>query len=132
MSATDPIADLLTRLRNANARMMDSVEVPASRLKGEILAILKREDFIANYVLRKRRNEQYYKVFLHYTPDGEKAFQKLRRVSTPGRRVYVTRDRLPIVSGGLGVAIVSTSKGLLTSREAWAKGVGGEVICEIW
>ena len=129
---TDPIADMFTRLRNANRRMLASIEVPASKLKGELLSILKREAYINNYVLRKRRNVPYFKVYLHYTESGEKAFNQIKQISKPSRRIYVGRDELPIVARGMGIAIVSTSSGVLTSLEARRAGVGGEVMCHIW
>lgn len=132
MTMVDPIADLLTRLRNCNMREQASFEVPASKAKGEVLRLLKEEGYIRNFVSRKRKSFSYYKVFMHYTPEGEKAFTHLDRVSRPGRRVYVPRKRLPIVARGTGVAIVSTSRGVLTSKQAWKEGVGGEVICTIW
>ncbi|MFH1538430.1 MAG: 30S ribosomal protein S8 [bacterium] len=132
MTMVDPVSDLLTRLRNCNMRRQESFEVPASGLKEEILRLLKEEGYIRNFVQRKRKTFLYYKVFLHYTPQGEKAFLNLNRVSRPGRRVYVPRKKLPIVARGAGTAIVSTSKGVLTSRQAWKAGVGGEVLCTIW
>ena len=128
----DPIADMLTRLKNANRRMLPSVELPASKIKGEILSIMKRETYIRNYVLRKRRNVPCFKVYLHYTEDSVRAFNDIKQISKPGRRVYVNHDKLPIVARGMGIAIVSTSKGIFTSLEARRAGVGGEVICHIW
>ena len=128
----DPIADMLTRLKNANRRMLPSVELPASKIKGEILNIMKREAYIRNYVLRKRRSVPYFKVHLHYTEDGVRAFNSIKQISKSSRRVYVNHDELPIVARGMGIAIVSTSKGILTSLEARRAGVGGEVICHIW
>lgn len=132
MTMVDPIADLLVRLRNSNSKKLAAFEVPASKLKGEVLRLLKEEGYIRNYVLRRRRNISYFKVFMHYTSDGQCAFTELKQVSTPGRRAYISRSKLPIVARGMGVAVVSTSKGVMTSKRAWKSGVGGEVICEIW
>jgi small subunit ribosomal protein S8 len=132
MSMVDPIADLLTRIRNGNAARFPFVEVPQSRLKGEVIKLLKREGYIRNYSYRRRQTHMVLKVYLKYTDSGEKAFNNLQQVSRPGRRVYVGKDELPLVAGGLGTAIVSTSHGLMTSKEARNRGVGGEVICYVW
>ena len=112
---TDPVADMLTRIRNANKAMHERVEMPTSRLKEEIARILKEEGYIRGFRVQK----------------GE-SFDTLRRVSKPGRRVYARKDRLPRVLGGMGTAILSTSSGLVTSRTAEERGIGGEVICFVW
>lgn len=132
MSMTDTIADMLTRLRNGASQQFASVDMPASRMKVEILKLLKREGYIKNFVTRKRRSFNVLKVYLKYTEDGVCAFEKIMRVSKPGCRVYVDKKNIPIVAGGNGTAIISTSSGLLTSQEAWKRGLGGEVICKIW
>ncbi len=128
---TDPISDLLTRLRNAKKQKFETVEMPDSKLKQSVLKILKNEGYIRNYAVRKRKSFSVIKVFMKYTPEGEPAFDKIERVSRPGRRIYVDKDNLPVVAGGMGTAIVSTSSGVMTSHEAKQKGVGGEVICKV-
>ena len=132
MAMVDPIADLLTRIRNGNSAGFPFVEVPSSRLKGEMVRVLKREGYIRNYATRKRRTHPVIKIYLKYTDTGEKAFTHLQQVSRPGRRVYVGKKELPMIAGGLGCAIVSTSKGLMTSKQARISGLGGEVICYVW
>lgn len=132
MTMVDPIADLLTRIRNGNAAGFPFVEMPASRLKGDLARLLKREGYIRNFALRKRRTHPVLKIYLKYTDAGEKAFSQIQQVSRPGRRIYVGKRDLPVVAGGLGTAIVSTSHGLMTSKQARAEGVGGEVICYLW
>jgi small subunit ribosomal protein S8 len=132
MSINDPIADMLTRIRNGARQKFNTVDMPASRLKVEVLKILKREGYIKNFVTRKRKAYNILKVYLKYAEDGTCAFEKLDRVSTPGRRVYVDKNTIPIVAGGYGMAVISTSRGLLTSQEAHKKGVGGEVLCRVY
>jgi small subunit ribosomal protein S8 len=132
MAMVDPIADLLTRIRNGNAAGFPFVEVPASRMKGEVVRVLKREGYIRNFSMRKQETFRVIKIYLKYTDTGDKAFAHLQQVSRPGRRVYVGKKELPVVAGGVGMAIVSTSHGLMTSKQARAKGVGGEVICYVW
>jgi len=128
---TDPIADMLTRIRNAmTARHPDAV-VPTSRLKMEIAKILKAEGFIADYHLEKNRPESM-RIHLRYGERKEGIITGLRRVSRPGLRIYARRAELPRVRGGLGVAILSTSRGLMTDRDARKAGIGGEVLCYIW
>ena len=128
---TDPIADLLTRLRNGAKQKFASVEMPASRLKMEVLKILKREGYIKNFVTRKRKNFNTLKVYLKYSEAGENSFEKIDRVSKPGRRVYVDKKTIPIIAGGMGMAVISTSRGLLTSQEAYKRGLGGEVMFKV-
>ena len=128
---TDPVGDLLTRLRNARKQKFETVEMPDSKLKQSVLKILKNEGYIRNYAVRKRKSFNVLKVFMKYTPEGEPAFDELDRVSRPGRRVYVDKNNLPVVAGGMGTAIISTSGGVMTTQEAKKKGVGGEVLCKV-
>ncbi|MDD5748724.1 MAG: 30S ribosomal protein S8 [Actinomycetota bacterium] len=132
MTMTDPIADMLTRIRNASSSKNESVETSASRIKIEIAKILEREGFIKKYELVKKGNFDTIVIRLKYRPDHEPVIQGLKRISRPGLRVYAKKDRLPRVLGGLGIAIISTSRGLMTEKEAKARGVGGEVICYVW
>lgn len=132
MTMTDPIADMLTRIRNANTAYKDEVEMPASRLKEEIARVLSREGFVRGYRVEGDPPKRRIVVEMKYGPERERTISGVRRVSRPGRRVYADRGTLPRVQGGLGVAILSTSQGLLTDRQAARRGVGGEVICHIW
>ncbi len=133
MSMTDPIADLLTRIRNAYRVRHDRLDVPASRLKGEVCQILKDEGFIEDFHLRDQGPAHHQlRIMLRYTRDGEPLVRRVQRVSRPGRRVYRKADEIRPVLNGLGVGIVSTSQGLLTDKAARQRGVGGEVLCEIW
>jgi small subunit ribosomal protein S8 len=132
MTVTDPVADLLTRVRNANSAKHDNVEVPASNLNVEILRILREEGFIKNYELLRDRKFPTAKIALKYGPKQEMIISNLKRVSKPGLRVYAKRDKVPRVLRGLGVAIISTSKGVMTDREARKLGIGGEVLCYVW
>ena len=129
---TDPVADMLARIRNANRALHDRVEMPTSRLKEGIARILKEEGYIADYHVRKGESFDTLAIDLKYGRSRERVITDLRRVSKPGRRVYARKDRLPRVLGGMGVAILSTSSGLVTSRTAEEKGIGGEVVCFIW
>lgn len=129
---TDSIADMLTRLRNANAAKHDHVVVPASRLKMEIARILKSEGFIAEIQVMERKPQSQLRLQLRYGPRRQQILTGIRRVSRPGLRIYAKRSAVPRVRGGLGVAILSTSRGLMTDREARRLGVGGEVICYVW
>lgn len=133
MTMTDPIADLLTRIRNAQTAKHDRLDSPKSRVKAEICRILKDQGFITDFesVGGESTSEQL-RIFLRYADDGEPAIQHLQRVSRPGRRVYRGAGELRPVLNGLGVAIVSTSHGLMTDQQARAERVGGEVICEVW
>jgi small subunit ribosomal protein S8 len=128
---TDPIADLLTRVRNAAMARHDSVMIPASKMKIPIAKILKDEGFIADYAIIKGEPQRMIKITLKYI-DKQPAFIGLERVSKPGLRVYKGKGEIPRVFGGLGIAIISTSKGLLTGQEAWKKNLGGEVLCYVW
>ncbi len=131
-TVTDPIADMLTRIRNANAAGHDQVSIPASRLKVEIARILKEEGFIQDWKLISEGPQGTLRIVLKYGPKRERVLRGLRRVSKPGLRVYVRRQAIPRVRGGLGVAILSTSRGVLTDRQARRLGVGGEVLCYVW
>ena len=132
MSMTDAIADMLTRLRNANQAFHHKVDIPASRMKEEIAALLKSEGYISDYTFIEDRRQGILRIYLKYTPSRERVLAGLKRVSTPGRRVYVKRDAIPRVMRGLGMAIISTSHGIMTDREARQTGVGGEVIAYVW
>jgi small subunit ribosomal protein S8 len=129
---TDPIADMLTRIRNASKAEQEKVDIPASKLKVRIAEILKDEGFIKNFRRIEDNKQGTLRVYLKYGSGSEKMISGLVRVSTPGRRVYVTADEVPSVLGGMGVAIVSTSRGLLTDRESRRQKVGGEVLCYVW
>lgn len=132
MVMTDPIADMLTRIRNASKMKFDKVDIPSSRIKGEIVKILKEEGFIKNYKFLKDKRQGLIRVYLKYTQDERQILTGLKRVSTPGRRVYSGVDEIPHVKGGLGVAILSTPKGILTDKEARHSKLGGEILCYIW
>jgi small subunit ribosomal protein S8 len=132
MVLTDPIADFLTRIRNANMAKHDSVEIPASNIKKSLAEILKQEGFIKDYEVTEDGKQGVIKVFLKYGPNGERVISGLKRISKPGLRNYVSADNLPKVLNGLGIAIVSTSAGILTDKEAREKNVGGEVIAYVW
>ncbi len=131
MPVTDPIADYLTRVRNAVKAKKRFVEIPSSNMKVGISEILKKTKFIKDYEVIEDNKQNILKIELQYV-DGEASIQGLKRISTPGLRQYVSKDEIPRVRNGLGVAIISTSKGLLTDKEARREGVGGEVICYIW
>ena len=132
MSMTDPIADMLTRLRNANSAFHETVEMPYSKMKASIADILKREGYINGFTVEDAKVGKTLTLTLKYGPKRERSLAGLRRISKPGLRVYAKSTNLPQVLGGLGVAILSTSSGLLTDREAKDKGVGGEVLAYIW
>ncbi len=134
MSMTDPIADMLTRIRNGIQSRHDRVELPTSKLKVEIARILKAEGFISNFkvVEEEGKPQASLRVYLKYSEDGEPVIHGIERVSRPGRRVYRGKEDIPRVLGGLGLAIVSTSRGVLSGAEAARSGVGGEVLCQVW
>ncbi|WEV41101.1 30S ribosomal protein S8 [Lactobacillus sp. ESL0684] len=132
MVMTDPIADYLTRIRNANMAKHDSVEIPASNIKKSISEILKREGFIRDYEVADDNKQGIIKVFLKYGPNGERVISGLKRISKPGLRNYVSAEDLPKVLNGLGIAVVSTSAGVVTDKEARQKNVGGEVLAYVW
>ena len=129
---TDPIADMLTRIRNANRAMHERAEIPTSRMKEEIARLLKEEGYITDFHVEKGDSFDTLVVELKYGSNRERVLTDLKRVSKPGRRIYARKDRLPRVLGGMGTAIMSTSSGLVTSRTAEQEGIGGEVVCFIW
>lgn len=131
MNLTDPIADMLTRIRNANAAKHATVAIPFSRIKESIANILKNEGYIVDYEIKEEGTKKDIVVTLKFV-DGEEVVKGLRRISKPGRRVYSSVDNLPKVLGGLGIAIVSTPKGVLTDKECRKHSVGGEILCYIW
>jgi small subunit ribosomal protein S8 len=131
---TDPIADMLTRIRNANKALHETAEMPASKLKEQIARILTEEGYVRGYRV-EARDDLPYKVLvveLKYGRGRERVLTGLKRISKPGRRIYAGKDRLPRVLGGMGTAILSTSRGVITSRTAEREGIGGEVICFVW
>jgi small subunit ribosomal protein S8 len=132
MTMTDPVADLLTRLRNANSAFHDTVSLPHSKLKGNIADILKSEGYISDWSVEDARVGKTLTLSLKYGPNRERSIAGIKRVSKPGLRVYAKSTEIPQVLGGLGVAILSTSSGLLTDRQATKKGVGGEVLAYVW
>ncbi len=129
---TDPISDMLTRIRNAGSARFDKVDIPASRMKIALARIFKEEGFIKNYKVIKDNRQGILRVYLKYNEHQQPLIQGIRRVSKPGRRVYAGHEELPKVQGGLGVAVISTSQGVVTDRQARKSQVGGEVLCEIW
>lgn len=131
MVVTDPIADMLTRIRNAIMARHDSVLVPASKMKISVAKILKDEGFITDYSVLKGTPHRMIKVILKYV-DGRSVLVGIERVSKPGLRVYVGRGEIPRIYGGLGITILSTSKGVMTGQEAWRKNLGGELLCSVW
>jgi len=132
MNITDPIADMLTRIRNANNVNKDVVDIPASNLKINIAKTLKDEGFIREYKIIDNYPQNKVRVYLKYGQDDEKVISGIKRISKPGLRVYVDKDEIPRVLGGLGIAVISTSRGILTGKEARKEGVGGEVVCYVW
>ncbi len=129
---TDPIADALTRLRNANAAGHEKVDVPSSGLKVEIMRVLKDEGFVSDYKVIDDQRQGILRVYLRYGPGNERVLRGIVRTSKPGLRVYAGARKLPRVLSGMGIAILSTSKGVMTEREARRQGVGGEVLCHVW
>ena len=132
MTMTDPIADMLTRIRNANSVHHDKVEIPCSKIKTAIAEILKNEGFIKDFEVVPGKHQDVIRVLLKYGPNKEHVISGIKRISKPGLRVYSQKDQLPRVLGGLGIAIISTSKGLMTDREARKQMIGGEVLAYIW
>ena len=132
MSMTDPIADMLTRIRNGITSRHDRVELPSSKLKVEVAKILKSEGFISNFKVVEEGVQPTLRLYLKYSDDGEPVIHGIERISRPGRRVYRGKEAIPQVLGGLGLAIVSTSKGVLSGHDAVKSGVGGEVLCQVW
>ena len=129
---TDPIADMLTRVRNANLALHDSVDIPGSRLKAEIARVLDEQGYIAGYDVRDADVGTTIRIKLKYDEERRRVISGLQRVSKPGRRVYADGRSIPKVLGGMGVAIISTSGGVITGHEARRRGVGGEVLCSVW
>ena len=131
MSLTDPVADFLARIRNAIGARHQKLDVPASKLKTEIARILKEEGYITNYKVQEEEGKPVLRVYLKYG-GAQAAIRDLARVSRPGCRVYIGRDEIKRVQGGLGISIMTTPKGVMTGRQARREGVGGEVLCEVW
>jgi small subunit ribosomal protein S8 len=131
-NVSDPVADLLTRIRNANIAQKDELVTPVSKLSEAILRILEREGYIEGFEREGEGVHEAFRIRLKYGPRKRRTITGLRRISTPGRRSYRGRDKLPRVMGGLGIAIVSTSQGVMTDREAARKGIGGEVLAYVW
>lgn len=129
---TDPIADMLTRIRNANKALQEEVRMPTSRMKESIARILVEEGYVRDFRVEKGESFDSLVIQLKFGRNRERVISGLRRISRPGRRVYAKGDRLPRVLGGMGTAILSTSKGLITSRRAQEEGIGGEVVCFVW
>ena len=132
MTMTDPIADMLTRIRNANMVRHEKLELPASNLKKEIADILKREGFVRDYEFVEDNKQGVLRIFLKYSQNNERVITGVKRISKPGLRVYANAEELPKVLNGLGVAVVSTSKGVLTDKEAREQAIGGEVLAYVW
>jgi small subunit ribosomal protein S8 len=129
---TDPVADMLTRIRNGSLAEHEKVDIPSSKLRVRLAEILKEEGFIKNFRLIEDKRQGVLRVYLKYGPGQERVISGLRRVSKPGKRLYVGADRIPSVLGGMGVAILSTPRGVLTDRESRKAKVGGEVLCYVW
>jgi len=132
MSVSDPIADFLTCVRNAVRAKHRKVDVPATRLKTELARVLLRERFINNFKVIEDSRQGILRIYLKYNADDQNVISGIRRTSTPGRRAYVKKSAIPKVMGGLGTAILSTSRGLMTDREAREAGLGGELVCQVW
>jgi small subunit ribosomal protein S8 len=132
MNLTDPVADFLTRVRNAIRARQQKLDVPASKLKLEIARILKEEGYIANFKSTEEEGKRVLRVYLKYGSNNEPTISNVQRVSRPGCRVYVGRNEIPRVLGGLGINILTTPRGVMTGRDARKQGVGGEILCEIW
>ncbi len=134
MTMTDPLADMLTRIRNANSAQFETVKMPGSKLKEALAAILEREGFISSYTVEKNESRpgSTLEITLKYAQDRTRTIGGIKRVSKPGLRIYARADRIPRVLGGIGVAVVSTSHGLMTDREARKRHLGGEVLCYVW
>lgn len=132
MSMTDPIADLLTRIRNGAMAKLQKVDIPSSNMKVGIVNVLKNEGYIKNYKLISDQKQGILRIYLKYINDSDSVISEIKRVSKPGGRRYVKSDKIPSIKQGLGIAILSTSKGLLTDKAARETGVGGELICTVW
>lgn len=132
MSMSDPIADMLTRIRNASTAKKEYADVPASSFKKEVLKVLKDEGFVQDFKMAEEEGHPWIRVYLKFTQKGDRVLQGIRRISLPGRRVYVGADEIPRVQGGLGVSILSTSKGVMAGKKASKLRLGGEIICSVW
>jgi len=132
MTVTDPIAEMLTRIRNANQARKDRVDIPSSKMRQEIARILKEEGYIKNYRVISDRRQGILRIYLKYTSKKEKVISGIKRMSKPSLKYYAKASKVPRVLGGLGVAILSTSQGIMTDKEARKRRIGGEVICHVW
>jgi small subunit ribosomal protein S8 len=132
MNMTDPVADMITRIRNSVRAKLPKVDIPSSKLKVEIARILKNEGYVSNFKVNEDGKQGMLRVYLKYGPGMERVITDVQRVSRPGCRIYCGKDRIPRVYGGLGINILSTSRGLMTGRAAAKEGVGGESICNVW
>ena len=132
MNMTDPVADMITRIRNSVRAKLPRVDIPSSKLKVEIARILKNEGYVSNFKVNDDGKQGMLRVYLKYGPGMERVITDVQRVSRPGCRIYCGKDRIPRVYGGLGINILSTSRGLMTGRAAAKEGVGGEIICNVW
>lgn len=129
---TDPIADMLTRIRNANLALHDAVEMPGSKMKAEVARVLREEGYIVDFELREARVGTELVVRLKYSRDRRRVISGLKRVSKPGRRVYADHTSIPRILGGMGIAVLSTSRGIMTGHQARREGIGGEILCTVW
>jgi small subunit ribosomal protein S8 len=132
MNLTDPVADFITRIRNSMRAKHQKLDAPASKLKSEIARILKEEGYIANYKPTEENGIKLIRVYLKYGPNNEAVIRDLKRISRPGCRVYLGKNEIRRVQGGLGISIMTTPKGVMTGRQARREGVGGELLCEVW
>ena len=132
MNMTDPVADMITRIRNSVRAKLPRVDIPSSKLKVEIARILKNEGYVSNFKVTEDGKQGVLRIYLKYGPGMERVITDVQRVSRPGCRIYCGKDRIPRVYGGLGINILSTSRGLMTGRAAAKEGVGGEIICNVW
>ena len=132
MMISDPVADMLTRIRNGLAARHTKVDVPASRLKGEIARILREEGYVANFKLAEEGSRKLIRIYLKYTAANEPVISQIERVSRPGSRVYVGSQEIPRVLGGMGINILTTPRGVMTGRNAKKEGLGGEILCQVW
>ena len=132
MNMTDPVADMITRIRNSVRAKLPRVDIPSSKLKVAIARILKNEGYVANFKVNEDGKQGVLRIYLKYGPGMERVITDVQRVSRPGCRIYCGKDRIPRVYGGLGINILSTSRGLMTGRAAAKEGVGGEIICNVW
>lgn len=132
MSMNDPLADMLTRIRNAGMVKFESIKMPLSRVKVDVANILKKEGYISDYHIEKDTVQGTLHLDLKYDQDGKRVITGLKRVSTPGRRVYAKYDKIPKILSGLGISVISTSKGVVSDREARERHLGGEILCNVW